>query len=141
MWRTLAPVVIAVVTCAASGPACRAQRRVPHTVRVDFEVRLINAQASSWGVGLMGGPGETGFGAVNETIRRSHYASVGQPVFCKAFARHWDRTDPGHQLLCRIVVEDDEIYMCADQGGPDSTTKVDCGGPVYIPEKPKDKSR
>ena len=102
---------------------------------VQFEIQLINARATAWGYGRAGAGGEQGFGATNEVLKRSDCLSVGDPVFCKVFGEHFDRSDPAHQVICRILVQGDEAYVCADQGTPDRAAKTECGGPVYIPEK------
>jgi hypothetical protein len=103
-------------------------------VLVNFEIQLINARTSAWGFGIDGGKGFSGFGASNEVIRDSVYATVGERVFIKAFGEHWDAKDPAHQIIGRILVNGEEIYMCADQGSPGKNTKIECGGPVYIPD-------
>lgn len=108
------------------------------TVDVDFELQLINANATSWGFGIDGGPGEGGFGGVNETKSGTVSAKIGDPVFCKAFAEHWDSSDPAHQMICRILVDNEEIYLCADQGSPGADTSIECGGPVYLPDDESD---
>lgn len=107
----------------------------PIVVEVEFELQAINANATSWGFGVNGGEGFMGFGSVNETEHEAIWVTIGQPVFCKAFGSHWDSSDPGHQLLCRILVDGEEIYLCADQGTPTDDTAIECGGPVYIPQE------
>ncbi len=107
----------------------------PRTVLVTFEIQTINADATSYGYGITGGQGTMGFGAVNEIIGDSFYANVGQEVFAKAYGTHWDRSDPGHQIICRIIVQGEEIYIDGDQGTPDQDTEVICQGPVYIPQR------
>ena len=115
--------------------ACDVFKSPPRSVTVDFEIQLINANATAWAAGLSSGGGLAGFGAVNETIRHSVVARVGEGVFCKVVAEQWDRNEPGHQVLCRILVDDEEIYLCGDQGTGDEVTRAECGGPVYIPQK------
>ncbi len=110
------------------------QKPVPRTVLVSFEIQLINASSSAWGFGIVGGKGRSGFGATNKVIRDSVYATVGERVFIKAFGKHWHSKDPAHQIIGRILVKGEEIYMCADQGYPGKNTKIECGGPVYIPK-------
>lgn len=117
-------------------PGCKQQARVPRTVEVKFEVQLINTRGA-WGFGRVNGAGRSGSGQVNETINDSMFLSVGVPVFCKVLGEQWDKNDPAHQVLCRVIVDDEEIYMCADQGDPGRSTKAECGGPVYIPQKEK----
>lgn len=112
---------------------CESQTRVPRTVLVEFEMRLVNARGS-WACGRTGGEGWGGT-STNDVIKRSAYLSVGEPVGCTVVGEHWDRSDPGHQVLCRITVDGEEIYVCGDQGTRDRDTKAQCGGPVYIPQK------
>lgn len=107
---------------------------VPRTVKVDFELQLINASSFGWGYGIVGGKGFSGTGATNEVLRDSVYATVGQPVVIKAFGEQWSSQDPGHQIIGRILVDGEEIYMCADQGDSGQDTEIECGGPVYIPD-------
>ena len=107
----------------------------PRIVTVEFEIQLINANATAWAAGRSSGGAYGGFGAVNETIRHSVTANVGEDVFCKVVGQQWSRNEPGHQVLCRILVDDEEIYLCGDQGTQDEDTVAECGGPVYIPQK------
>lgn len=107
---------------------------VVRTVEVEFELQLINASSYGWGYGIDGGQGFSGSGATNEVLRDSIYATVGQPVFIKAFGEQWSSREPGHEIIGRILVDGEEIYICADQGTPDEETEIECGGPVYIPD-------
>ena len=125
--------VVLILVLAACGP-----KPTPQTVLVTFEIQLINADATSYGMGIVGGQGVEGFGAVNEVLRESFYASVGQEVFAGATGTHWDRSDPAHQIICRILVRDEEIYLDADQGTPEQDTEVACRGPVYLPDEEDD---
>jgi hypothetical protein len=105
----------------------------PTSVLVTFEIQLMNARADSYSVGVAGGEGTTGFGSVNEVIRESYYANVGQEVFAWVNGSQWDTNQPSHEVLCRILVNDEEIYMAGDQGTASEATLADCRGPVYIP--------
>jgi hypothetical protein len=113
------------------------------TVLVTFEIQLINARATSYSLGLAKRreSGTTGFGAVNEVIRKSYYADVGDLVFAWAVGSHWNKADPAHQIICRIIVDGKEIYIDAAQGTPGEETKVECKGPVYIPKKNNETQR
>jgi len=106
------------------------------TVLVTFEIQLINAQANSYTYGVVGGQGTTGFGTVNETIRESYYADVGDEVFAWVNGSQWSSQEPGHQVICRILVGDEEIYLDANQGTPSQDTQAQCRGPLYIPPTP-----
>lgn len=65
----------------------------------------------------------------------SAHLRVGEPVFCKVDTEQWERSDPSHQVVCRIMDNGEEIYICTEQGTPDRGAKAECGGPVYIPQK------
>ena len=133
--RTAFKLVSSMALMVATLAACGDDPGPLRTVPVEIELQTINADATSYGYGINGGQGTSGYGAVNETMRETFYVTVGNPVFCKAFGTHWDSNDPGHQLICRILVDNEEIYMCADQGSPGSDTAIECGGPVYIPQE------
>jgi len=124
---------VALITAALT--ACGSDPEPLRTVSVEIELQAINADAYSWGRGIAGGQGELGNGYVDETETSTFLTKVGDPVFCKALATHWDTNDPAHQLICRILVDGEEIYICADQGSPSEDTDVECGGPVYIPQE------
>lgn len=115
--------------------ACSSQPQ-RETVLVTFEIQLINAQADSYSYGVVGGQGITGFGTVNETIRESYYADVGDEVFAWVNGSQWSSQEPGHQVICRILVHDEEIYLDAEQGTSSQDTQAQCRGPVYIPPTP-----
>jgi hypothetical protein len=108
----------------------------PETVLVTFEIQLINAQADAWGYGIVGGEGSAGWGGVNEVKQESFYADVGDEVFAKVYGSQWSIEEPGHEVICRIMVRGEEIYLDADQGTPIQDTFAECRGPVYIPSTP-----
>jgi hypothetical protein len=108
----------------------------PATVLVKFEIQLINTRALSWSYGVAkGNTGQTGFGAVNEVLSGSYYANVSDTVFAWANGEQFDKSEPGHQIICRIMVDDEEIYMGADEGTASRGAKVNVRGPAYIPKK------
>ena len=108
----------------------------PARVWVKFEIQLINARALSWSYGIdKGGTGNTGFGAANEVLSGSYYANVGDTVFAWVNGGQFSKSEPGHQIICRIMVDDEEIYMGADQGTASRGGKVNIRGTVYIPKK------
>lgn len=115
--------------------ACNSEP-VAETVLVTFEIQLVNAQADAYSYGVVGGEGTTGFGAVNEVIQESFYAGVGDEVFAWVNGSQWSSGEPGHQVMCRILVRGEEIYLDADQGTPSQDTQAQCRGPVYIPPTP-----
>lgn len=125
-------VALAILTIAFGIFGCAETK--PKYVMVTFEIQLINADAN-YGYGIVGGHGTSGTGAVNEVIRESFYATVGEEVFIKVYGGHWDRNDPAHQVVCRIIVDSEEIYIGADQGTTTKGTEVYIHGPVYIPQK------
>jgi len=108
----------------------------PETVLVTFEIQLENARADAYSFGVVGNEGETGFGSVNEVIRESFYVDVGDEVYAWVKSSQWSSEEPGHEVICRIMVRGEEIYLNADQGTPTQDTQAECCGPVYIPQTP-----
>ena len=125
---------LVVLTLLVAG--CIESEPEPETVLVTFEIQLINADARSFTYGIVGGKGTGGFGSVNEVIRESFYADVGDEVLARVYASQWDSEEPGHEVICRIMVRGEEIYLDADQGTPTQDTHAECRGPVYIPSTP-----
>jgi hypothetical protein len=117
---------------------CIDQKPKTETVLVNFEIQLINARANSYSYGIENGDGETGFGATNEVIRWSTYAKVGQKAFAWVRGSQFSSREPGHQVLCRIIVNNKNIYLAGDQGTMNEDTLAECGGPVYIPNEDGD---
>jgi hypothetical protein len=106
-------------------------------VSVTFEIQLFNARAYSYSYGFPGGEGVLGSGKVNETIRETYSAHVGDEVFVRVNGTHWDSSQPSHEILCRILVHGEEIYIDADHGDVNRDTEAICRGPVYIPKTPE----
>ena len=122
---------LVVLTLLVAG--CIESEPEPETVLVTFEIQLINARADSYGYGIVGGKGSMGFGGVNEVKMESFYADVGDEVFAEVYGAQWSSEEPGHQVICRILVRGEEIYLDADQGTSSQDTHAECRGPVYIP--------
>lgn len=127
--------VIFIILFAFSG--CK-NAKTPSTVNVTFEIQLINCSATSYVYGIVGGEGSRGWGTTNEIISGSYYAKVGQEVAIRASAKQWNKNEPGHQIICRIIVNDEDIYLGSDQGDVNKETEVYIHGPVYLPDD-KDK--
>lgn len=132
---TLLALVVSLVVLTLIVAACGFESE-PETVLVTFEIQLINAQAVSYSYGVVGGGGSSGWGAVNEVIKESFYADVGDEVFAWINGSQWSSHDPGHQVICRILVRGEEIYLDADQGTLYEDTQAYCRGSVYIPSPP-----
>jgi hypothetical protein len=108
----------------------------PETVLVTFEIQFENADIA-YKYGIVGGKGYGGWrGGYNEVIRDSFYADVGDEVLVSVAGNQFDTRKPSHEVICRIMVNDEEIYLDGDQGTPTEDTQVECRGPVYIPHTP-----
>jgi hypothetical protein len=87
-------------------------------------------------MGVVGGPGAMG-SVGSDVVRETFYAQVGQQVVIEA-AGDVDQGEGTYEIICRILVRDEEIYVHGDQGSANDAAEVECAGPVYIPEKNAD---
>ena len=105
-------------------------------VSVTFEIQAMGA-GTSYSYGVTGGQGS--FGTMSEGIEsKTLYAILGQEVTARAAAivepGSHGSTTPSHELICRILVKGEEIYLQGDQGTPFDPAEVICRGPVYFPQ-------
>jgi len=63
------------------------------------------------------------------------YVVVGQEVVAQGYFSQWRATEPSFEVVCRILVDDEEIYLSAVQGAGSEEKYLECRGPVYIPDK------
>jgi len=126
----LACTLLLLVACGGGGPP------LPETVSVTFEIQAIGGGAT-YNFGVVGGEGTIGSTGGPDVIQESFVARVGDQVIARAtgFVRQGEST---HEVICRILVRGEEIYVHGDQGTANDPSEVECAVLVYIPEKDDD---
>jgi hypothetical protein len=127
-WRVVRA-VLCLLLAAVALASC--DRPSPVAVEVTFEVQAIGGSLDSWWVGTVSRNTQTlGFGGEAESEKLSML--VGEVARAWAVASPWSG-QTSVELVCRIVVRGEEIYVDGDEGSQEDPARVDCQGPVYLP--------
>jgi hypothetical protein len=136
-WRALATLVLLVgIGVGVYHLFPQSEKQIGPYVDVTFEIHALETGATyQYGVDY----GQGSFGTMSEGVKSERMTvRVGQPVTAKATAETGPNTSgwyaASHQLVCRILVQGDEIYVHGDQGTRNDAAEVICQGPVYIPD-------